>query len=157
MDLSKVKWVVIAIVVLGSIWLVTSPGINYMIGRFTAHEVGADPKRDVFDEAGLTRVGTFLMMTGRYASADSVFDTSLDRYPDGKNANYNYFRQARCAEKAKDPRRAVIILEDLIDMNAHADDERIPENDALRLRADKIIELNELGEIRPKDAPRKLL
>lgn len=157
MDLSKVKWIVIFVLAMGSIWLITEPGVNYMIGRFSAQEAGSDPSRDTINEAGLTRVGTFLMMTFRYEKADEVFELALERYPEGKNAEYNYFRQARAAEKMKDYRRAVNILEDIIADDGHSIDPRIPESDALRLRADKLIETHELGEIRPKDAPRNLL
>lgn len=154
MDLSKVKWVVLAVVVIGGIFLVTEPGVNYMIGRFSATTSGADAKRDELNEAGLSRVGTFLMMTGRYAKADEVFDLAYEKFPNGVNADYNYFRQARCAEKKKDFERAVRILEDLIAANAHSKDPRIPESDALRLRADKLIETHELGEIKPRSSQR---
>lgn len=160
MDLSKVKWVLIAVLVFGGFWLVTEGGINYMHKKFTADEPGTDAAIDERNEAGLTRLGAFLMMTFRYQKADEVFQNALDLFPDGVNADYNYFRQARCAEKAYDFKRAVQIMEDLMDWSASDNDPRIPTNDELRLRADKLIEMHDLGEISPRkrdDKNRRLL
>jgi hypothetical protein len=50
----------------------------------------------------------------------------------------------KCAEKLEDYRKAVDILEELMDANASSIDSRVPENDNLKLRSEKLIELHEL-------------
>jgi len=73
-----------------------------------------------------------------------VYETAISRYPDGKNVWYNKYQMARCADKLSDYRKEVNILRELMDANAHSIDERVPVNDNLRLRADKLVEMHEL-------------
>ncbi len=147
MDLSRFKWPLIILIVGGAIWLVTDPGVDYMFNKFTKGEVGADPKQDALNEAGLTRLADFLMKTFRYARAAEVINADLDRYPQGKNALLNYYRLAKCVEKMGQYADSVKILQDLRDQEAHSTDERVPERDVLQLRIDKLVETHELGEI----------
>ena len=89
MDLSGLKWPIIIVVVVGVGWLLSSGGTNYMYKNFTTAEVGADPARDKTDEAGLSRLGGFMLKTFRYEKAEEVFATAVSRYPDGANVWYN--------------------------------------------------------------------
>jgi tetratricopeptide (TPR) repeat protein len=147
MDLSKFKWPLIIAAVAGAIWLITDPGVNYMYNKFTADEPGADAKRDEMNEAGLSRLGGFLLMTFRYERAGQVFNAALERYPQGKNALYNYYRTAKCEEKQGNYAKCVTILQDLRDQDASSKDDRVPTADVLQLRIDKLVEVHELGEI----------
>ncbi|MBX7258758.1 MAG: tetratricopeptide repeat protein [Candidatus Hydrogenedentes bacterium] len=147
MDLSRFKWPIIIIVVAAAIWLVTDPGVNYMYNKFTKGEVGADPKQDELNEAGLSRLAGFLMQTFRYQRAGEVFNECLRRFPQGKNALYNYYRLAKCVEKQGQYAECVKILQDLRDQEAHNTDDRVPTRDVLQLRIDKLVETHELGEI----------
>jgi tetratricopeptide (TPR) repeat protein len=147
MDLSRFKWPLIIAIVAGAIWLITDPGVKFMVKRFTADEPGVDPKRDELNEAGLTRVALFLMQTFRYASAEVVINEALTRFPNGKNALVNEYRLAKCVEKQGRYDECIAILQRLRDMDANASDERIPPVDALNLRIDKLAETHELGEV----------
>ena len=102
MDLSGLKWPIIIAVVVGVIWLGTSGGVSFMVNNFTKAVPGENPGRDKTDEAGLTRIGGYLMMTFRYGWAIDVMETAMDRYPDGANRVYNYYRTAKCYEKLDD-------------------------------------------------------
>ncbi len=145
MDLSGLKWPIIIVVVIGAVWLMSSGGMDYMYKNFTKAEVGADPQRDKSDEAGLTRLAGFLIKTLRFQKAEEVLETAVARYPNGANVWYNQYRLVKCAEKLKRYRRAVDILEMLIQNDAHAIDPRVPEHAILRARADKFIAVHELG------------
>lgn len=147
MDLSKFKWPIIIAVVAGAIWLVTDPGVDYMYNKFTQGEPGQDAAKDEANEAGLSRLGGFLMQTFRYAKAQMVLEKDLEMFPQGKNALYNDYRLAKCVEKQGDYARCVRILQELRDMEASGQDERIPNRDVLQLRIDKLVEVNELGEV----------
>ena len=147
MDLSRLKWPIIIIVVVGLGWLLTSPGINFMHKKFTAAQPGADPKVDQANEAGLTNLAGFLIKTFRYKKAGAVLDDALRLYPEGANAWYNLYRKAKCEEKAGRYQEAVNILKDLMDQNANAQDSRVPSADVLKLRRDKLLETHNLGEI----------
>ena len=144
MDLSKFKWPIIIAVVVGVGWLLSSPGVDFMYRKFSSGQIGASDKEDRFNESGLSKLGGYLMMTFRYGKAEEVYQTAVQNFPDGKNYYYNMYRIARCAEKKDEYGRSVQILEDLMAMDASTIDKRIPENDALRLRADKLIEMHEL-------------
>ena len=144
MDLSGLKWPIILAVVIGGIWLLSSGGTNFMIKNFTKAQPGADPARDKTDEAGLSRIGGFLMKTFRYEKAFEVFDTAATRYPNGANVLYNRYRMAKCAEKMEKYNLSVNILESLMAMDAHSIDDRVPPRDILRPRAEKLIEVHEL-------------
>jgi len=158
MDLSFLKWPIIIVVVLGGAWLLSDGGVNYMEKRFTADQPGKDAQVDKADEAGLSRLGAFLMFTFRYKHADQIFQKCAQRYPNGANYWLNLFRRARLQEKlaggTSDPQKSKMfyqasldILVHLIKVNAHEKDDRVPNNDILRLRADKLAEVHELGEV----------
>ena len=84
MDLSRLKWPLIIIVVVGVGWLLTDGGVRYLRAKFTEGEVGVDPKQDEFNEAGLTNLAGFLIKTFRYAPAEQVLLDAMERYPEGK-------------------------------------------------------------------------
>jgi tetratricopeptide (TPR) repeat protein len=148
MDLSQLKWPLIAAVVVLGAWLISDPGVDYMYSRFTREAPGADPERDKVNEAGLSRLGGFLLKTFRYQRAQEVFQRSLQLFPEGENALYNQYRLAKCAEKLNNPQEAIRLLRELRAMDAHSMDERVPHGDNLKLRADKLMELHDLGELR---------
>jgi hypothetical protein len=158
MDLSFLKWPVIIAVVGGVIWLLSEGGVNYMEKRFTAEPPGQDAAIDKVNEAGLSRLAGYLMFTFRYERANRIMQTCAERYPEGENYWHNLFRRARLHERMADAttdpvkvemhyQAALEILRHLMDVNAHDQDERVPEFDVLRLRAEKIAEVNELGEV----------
>lgn len=147
MDLSKAKWIVLIGIVLALGWLVTEPGISYLHRRFSA-DPGGDARRAEMNEAGLSRLGGFLMMTLRFSWAERVFEDALRLYPEGKNSRYNLYRLAKMKEKRGDYRASVRILARLMAENAHAIDDRVPTNDVLTLRRNTLIETHELDEAR---------
>lgn len=147
MDLSRFKWPVIILVVAAVIWLTTDQGVSYMHRKFMSGPVGADPKKDELNEAGLTRLGGFLMSTYRFQRAVRVFEDAIRRYPKGKNYYYNYFRLGKCKQELGNPQEAVRIYEELFQKDANSIDSRVATRDQLRLRIDKLKELHELGEI----------
>jgi tetratricopeptide (TPR) repeat protein len=144
MDLSFLKWPVIIGVVVLAAWLMSSGGVNYMYNKFTANTPGVNAERDALDEAGLSRLGGYCLALFKYEKAMSVYRTVTTRYPTGKNFQYNRYQMARCAEKLEDYQESVDILKELMAVNAHAIDDRVPVNDNLNLRADKLIEMYEL-------------
>ena len=144
MDLSGLKWPLIILIILGIGWLFSSGGINYMIKNFTKAEVGADPKRDVIDENGLSRLGGWMLLMWRYDKAMQVLQLAVDRYPDGRNVWYNRYRMVKCAEKLQQYALATTIMEELIGADASSKDPRVPPNDNLRLRSEKLIEMYEI-------------
>jgi len=73
-----------------------------------------------------------------------------DRYPTGENYWLNVYRLVRLAEKRGDYQRAVDLLEYLIANEAPTKDESIPVVENLRARADKLIEVHELGKKKKK-------
>lgn len=145
MDLSGLKWpLIIGVVVLVG-WLMTSGGINYMISNFTKAQVGADPERDKIDEAGLSRISSYLITLFRYEKCAAVLNLSIDRY--GATApNYwnNLSRLSTCYEKMRNYRKAVEIIDFLIANEAHDKDPRVPNRDALSLRVAKLKEVHQL-------------
>lgn len=151
MDLSRLKWPLIIIIVVGLGWLMTEGGVNFMRNKFTAPitSTNADEiaKKEEFNEAGLSRLGGFLLKTFRYQKAEEVFLDAVTLYPNGKNFYYNWYRIAKCAEKRGGYAEARNILEDLMAEDAHSVDKNVPPFDALRLRADKLIETHELGQL----------
>lgn len=147
MDLSRLKWPLIIIVLVGGYWLLTDPGVRFLHGKFTEGQVGVDPKQDEFNEAGLSKLAGFLMLTFRYASAELVLKDAIDRYPEGKNVLHNRYRLAKCVEKQGRYEECIELLAALRDMDAHQLDDRVPEVDVLNLRIDKLAETHELGEV----------
>ncbi|MCC6699291.1 MAG: hypothetical protein IT365_26940 [Candidatus Hydrogenedentes bacterium] len=148
MDLSGLKWPLIILVVVVAVWLVSEGGVNFMFSKFTATPVDQqDEQTRVAYEAGLSRLGGFLIKTFRYEKAEEVFSAALDRYPEGKNALFNEYRYAKCIEKQGDYKGCVAILIRLRDMQAHVYDERVPDTDVLNLRLNKLAETHNIGEI----------
>jgi tetratricopeptide (TPR) repeat protein len=151
MDLSRLKWPLIILIVFGGGWLVSEGGVSFMHNKFAAPITSTDEaeiaKKEEFNEAGLSRLGGFLLKTLRYKKAEAVFLDAVELYPNGKHFYYNWYRLAKCAEKRGDYATARNILEDLMAEDAHSVEKDVPPYDALRLRADKLIETHELGEI----------
>ncbi|HOZ48028.1 MAG TPA: hypothetical protein PLO37_24185 [Candidatus Hydrogenedentes bacterium] len=144
MDLSGLKWPLIIVVVVGVGFLLSSSGTNYMFKKFTQSEAGVDAAKDKHDEAGLSKLGGFLLMTFRYQKANEVFGTAVGRYPQGANVWYNKYRMVKCAEKLKNYAGAAAILNELMNARASEVDSRVPEEANLRLRRDKLIEIHQL-------------
>ncbi|MBI3118944.1 MAG: hypothetical protein HYZ00_09680 [Candidatus Hydrogenedentes bacterium] len=145
MDLSGLKWPIIIVVVVAIGWLMTSGGVNYMIKNFTKAQVGADPERDKIDEAGLSRVSNYLILTFQYGKCADVLNLVLDRYGEaGPNYWNNLSRLSACYEEMGEYQKAKDIIDQLVRVNAHELDERVPNIDALSLRANKLTELHEL-------------
>jgi len=158
MDLSFLKWPIIIAIVFGGAWLLSEGGVNYMEKRFTKDTPGQDAQVDKVDEAGLSRLGGYLMLTFRYKRADQILQKCAQRYPNGANFWHNLYRRAKLQEKLADGesdaekkkmhyQASLDILKKLIQVNAHEKDSRVPDNDVLRLRAEKLAEVHELGEI----------
>jgi tetratricopeptide (TPR) repeat protein len=146
MDLSWLKWPLVILVVVGVFWLLSSGGISFMYSRFTQGTPGQDAEADTRNEARLTTLGSFLMKTLRYEKAEEVITTAIERYPQGKNVLLNQYRLCELLEKRNANQEAVELLEYLMSINAHELDHRVPINDTLRLRADKLIEMHEIRE-----------
>jgi tetratricopeptide (TPR) repeat protein len=144
MDLSRLKWPVIILVVVGIGWLLSSAGVDYMYRQFTSDQPGVDAERDKVNEAGLSKLGGYLLMTLRYDQAYKVFRTAIERYPQGKNRYYNLYRSAKCAEKMGRYQESVNVLTDMMNRDVHAMDERVPGYEVLKLRTDKLIEVHDL-------------
>ncbi|HQH52842.1 MAG TPA: hypothetical protein PKY01_10490 [Candidatus Hydrogenedentes bacterium] len=149
MDLSRFKWPIIILIVIGVFWLLSSPGINFLHKKFTSVKPGEDAKVDKATEAGLSRLGGFLIKTFRYEKGYEVLTDACNMYPEGVGANYwyNQYRMAKCLEKMDRVREALQILDFLYANDIHAVDERVPPQDVLKLRLDKLQEIHGLGEI----------
>jgi hypothetical protein len=144
MDLSKVKWVVIVAVVLGVGWLATSGGISYMYTKATSDTPGADVNKDKVNEATLTRYGGFLLSTFRYDQAKKFYVAAVQRYPAGNNRYWNRYQLARAHEKLDENAESVGLLLGLWEEDANQYDHRVPNKDTLKLRIQKLIEVNQL-------------
>lgn len=144
MDLSKLKWLVIILVVFGGGWLVTSGGISYMYNRATSGVPGANPNKDKKDEATLTRYGGFLLSTFRYEQAKKFYSAAVQRYPAGANRYWTRYQLARVHEKLDENEEAVLLLLGLWEEDAIQYDSRVANKDELKLRIQKLIEVNQL-------------
>lgn len=145
MDLSRLKWPVIILVVVGVAWLLSSGGLNYMVNHYTKAVPGQDPAKDKSDEAGLTRLGGFQMMLFRYENAAAIMKLSMDRYGTaGANYWYNLYRMAKAYDRLKQYQASYNVLQQLIQANASQYDSRVPDNNNLQLRASKLKEVHEL-------------
>ena len=80
-------------------WLLTSGGVNFMVNNFTKDTPGIDAAKDMTNEAGLSHVGGYLLLTWQWQKASDVLDTAVQRYPDGANYYYNLYRIGRCQER----------------------------------------------------------
>lgn len=145
MDLSFLKWPLIILVIVGVAFLFTSPGVNFMVNRYTKATVGQDAQRDIKDEAGLSRIGGYLLYMWQYQRAYDTMQLAIDRYgSDGANYWYNLYRMARCLDRMERYRESYDMLQQLINANAHDIDDRVANNDNLRLRAAKLKEVQGL-------------
>ena len=144
MDLSKLKWVLIAAVVIGGGWLVTEGGVNWVYKKATEATPGTNPEKDKIDESTLSRYGGFLLSTFRYEKAKKFYQSAIDRYPDGDKLWWNYYQMARCEEKLYNYQRAADILHMLWTEDADQYDERVPDQATLKIRLDNLIEINDL-------------
>jgi len=147
MDMSKVLIVIVLLALGGLAYLASSPGVNYLHGKYTQTPAGSDAAQDAKNEAGLSKLGGFLMNTWRYKKANEVMQDAVERYPQGADFWYNKYRMVKCAEKAENFKRAVNLLKECIDNDAHSKDPRVPENANLELRRNKLLEMHGLGEI----------
>ncbi len=139
MDLSRLKWPLLVVIIVGIGFLASSPGIDYMVNKFTAAQPGVDIAQDATDEAGLSRVAGYLMYMFRFERALEVLRLSMDRY--GKSsANYwnNRYREAQCLDRLKRYKESYDVLQDIIRANASQIETRVPNNDILRTRAEKL-------------------
>jgi len=144
MDLSGLKWPIIIVVIVGIGWLGSSSGVNFMFKKFTEGAVGEDVKKDETNEAGLSRLGGWCLRLFKYKKALNILETAVQRYPEGKNRFHNEYRMVKCAEKLKQYKRASGLLYRLISANASQIDSRVPQNDVLILRREKLVETHEL-------------
>lgn len=142
MDLSFLKWPCIILVIIGGGWLLTAGGVNYMYGKFTAGTPGADANSDTVNEAGLSKLGNYCLKTFQYEKAMMILSTACERYPQGANYYHNQYRMAKCAEKTGNVEQSVAVLRSLIAINANSLDDRVPNNDILQARADKLEAVN---------------
>ena len=150
MDLSFLKWPVIILVVVGAAWLITDGGVNYMVNQFKQGTIGEDEARDRVNEAGLSRVAGFLLLTFRYEKADEVLTYLVTNYIPANGAEHywhNLYRLAKCKEKQGNYQASVNILQELAHKDANSMDDRVPGFDVLRLRAEKLMETHGFGEV----------
>ena len=149
MDLSKLKWPIIIVVVALVVFLLSSPGINYLHNRYL-QDPGEDAALAAKNEAGLTRLAALLMRTFRYAYAYEVAGDAVRLYPEGEHAVLNRYRQARMAEKLGRPDEAVSILMEVQGVVASAAPgafQDVPTVDGLQHKIDELNELHEMGEV----------
>jgi tetratricopeptide (TPR) repeat protein len=144
MDVSKIVWALAIVALIGLVWLVTNPGINYLYKQYTSGTPGQDAAADERAEAGLSRMGGFLLATFRYEKALQCYNAATERYPNGKNYWWNVYQSARCYERLERYADSARVLQRLIAANADTQDERVPDNDTLNLRLQKLIEVHEL-------------
>jgi hypothetical protein len=145
MDLSGFKWPLIIAALVGTGWLFTSGGVNWMYGRFTAATPGVDVAQDTRDEAGLTKLAAYTYHIWKWRACIDIIETSVARY--GQNApNYwfNMERLSTCYERVGEYQTAVNILDELIRVDAHQFDERVGNFDNLSLRVSKLKEMYEI-------------
>ena len=146
MDLSKVKWVFIIAIVLGVGGLATEGGINWAFNKATSSTPGTDEDRDKLDESTLSRYGGFLLSTFRYEKAKKFYNEAITRFPGGANAYWNRYQLARCEDKLGNFQNETDLLYSLWEIEAHQYDARVPNNDELKLRIQKLVEVHQLAD-----------
>ena len=145
MDVSKLIWLLVIVVVVGGAWLFTSGGVNYQFNKYTETPVSEESaESQVAHEKGLSKLGGFLLSTFRYERAAEVYKTAIERYPTGENVWWNAYQLARAYEKMENYEEAVRWLVHLRDSDADAQDERVPGRDALGLRIQNLVEVHEI-------------
>ena len=145
MDMSKLVWAfaIVAVIVVG--WLLTSGGTEFMYKQYTEATPGLDDGQDKRDEAGLTRLGNYLMRTFRYERASEVYEAAIKRYPNSKNYYMNVYRQAQAYRKMDEVEKAADNLMYLRDIDADQYDERVPNFDQINGELMRIVEVNGLS------------
>jgi tetratricopeptide (TPR) repeat protein len=116
-----------------------------MYSKFTASTPGVDAEQDKVDEAGLSKLGGYTLMLWQYEKAANIFETAIDRYPNGANAYYNLYRLATCYDRMERYPEAVDALDTLMAHEAWTVDDRVPEFDNLNLKAAKLRGVHEIG------------
>lgn len=145
MDLSGLKWPLILMLVAVLVFLVSTPGIDFMFNQFSA-DPGDDALRARRYEEALSRLGGFCILSLRLEKGRMILEYALEHYPDGANAYFNKYRLYRIYRKLGRMETAVKILDTLLDENAHAKDHRVPSNDVLELERNKLIELYDMEQ-----------
>ena len=146
MDLSKLRWPVVILIIAGFIWLVSSPGMRFFYERYANAPVGQSAEEDRKNEAGLSWVGGFLLRTLRYEFADEVLTFAVEVYPNGENRLANEYKLSIVANRLGDYQRSVDILHELSRLNASTIDDRVPGNDRLNADALKLVEIHDLRD-----------
>lgn len=144
MNLAKPLMVIVLLAVGFGIFMLTGPGVDKAYKDATASMPGNDPDRDVADEATLSKYGGYMMTMLRYEKAKEFYKAAVDRYPTGKNFWYNQFQIAQIDEELENYQDAVTRFHFLWVQNGDAHDERVPNNDILKARITKLIEVNGL-------------
>ena len=144
MDLGKLKWPVIILVVLGAIWFLSDAGASYMYKRYTQGEPGVNAELDKKNEAGLSFHGGLQLRMLQFEVAKKFLQTAVDRYPDGANYWANMGRLAIIHERLGNFAEAADIMDMLVANNAHDRDDRVFTNDVLRARSEKLREVHEI-------------
>ena len=144
MDLSFLKWPVIAAIVVGFCWLLSSGGVNFMYKKLVAYAPGTSVAKDDANEASLSKLAGYSLATFQYDRAKFIYTETLKRFPEGKNKYWNTFQLARCEENLKNYQTCVNLLRKLIAADAATHDERVSINEALQFRIGKLVEMYEL-------------
>jgi len=112
MDMTKIVWAVVVVVILGGGWLFTTGGMNKAYEQATKNLVGNNPEQDVIDEAVLSKYGGYNLSLFRYEQAKRFYSTSINRYgPTGKNYWWNLQQLALCEENMENPQASVPLSE----------------------------------------------
>ncbi len=151
MNLSKVFWIAVFVVIIGGGYMLTTKGMEKAYQNATSTLPGNDPARDVADEATLTKYGEFQQTIFRYQNAKMFYKAAIDRYGESV-ANYwsNLHQFARCEQKLGNEMEALEIYYTLWDYDASSQDSRVPSSETLANRIKQLIALNDLD---PADYP----
>lgn len=144
MNLSWLKWVAIVAVVFGIGFIFTSAGSSVVYNYATSGTHGVDPAKDKSKEAMLSKYAGFLMATFRYTDAKKFYMGAIQNYPAGANRYWNRYELARAHEKLDENKEAAEILVKLWEEDAIQYDRRVANKDELKLRIQKLIEVNDL-------------
>ncbi|MFP6598802.1 MAG: hypothetical protein VCC01_15195 [Candidatus Hydrogenedentota bacterium] len=156
MDLSKIVWVIVILVVVGGAWLLTDGGQDKVYEDATSRLVGNDPDQDVIDEAALSKYGDLNLSMFRHEKAKKFYTAAVERYgTEGKNYWWNWQQLAKCEEKLDNAKGAVDILYNLWLKDGDAFDQRVSSRENLKNRIKNLVELNDLNILNyPMDARR---
>lgn len=144
MDISKVLWVILGLIVVGAGFLMTNPGADWVYERNATAPAEEDGGSYKFREATLSRYGGFLLATFRYEKAKKFYTAAINNYPAGDNRYWNRYQLARVEEKLKNWQNAVNLLYYLWEVDADQYDDRIPNQATLKARILQLVEVHEL-------------